>query len=120
MECPATRQQKTQASEQVKNIMEKLTAEEMGFPKDYRNAYTLTFALKGGYPVGNPMDASPGLQNVTPQGETEPLYKSVDNGQTWWPVGEWHRNKFDDWSLRWNEEREPHDEDPDGMYIPTM
>ena len=83
--------------------MKTLTAEEMGFPADIKT-YSLSVALKGGYPVGNAGDAYPGLQGVEPQGETETLYQTFDEGATWTPVGEFYKNQFDDWSLRWFEE----------------
>jgi hypothetical protein len=82
--------------------MNTLTAAEMGFPADIRT-FNLSVALKGGYPVGNVGDVSPRLQNITPEGETETVYQTKDEGKTWEPVGEFYKNKFDDWSYRWHE-----------------
>lgn len=85
--------------------MTTLTAKEMGFPEDLRT-FSLSVALKGGYPVGNAGDAHPKLQGVAPQGDSEILYQTFDGGPTWTPVGEFRKNQFDDWALEWYDKKE--------------
>ncbi len=75
-----------------------LTAQDLGLPFTPENklAYKITFALKGGYPVGHVYDTMPGLQNVPTEGDKTLAYISKDYGLTWEVCGYWHDGKLSD------------------------
>lgn len=73
-----------------------LTAQEMGMPYTPENklGYDISFALKGGYPVGHVYDTSPALQNVIPEGRKTFAYISKDSGLTWEVCGYWYDGRL--------------------------